>query len=235
MHMDFIVGVPKVEEALAAFRDIKKGDKGLPGTPGLNGKDVTPADVEAAVRKYLVQPKNGIGPTPEQVAEVVLTSPKLFALIKRKLKKLDVLLEQQEGEDATPAQTIVAMVMEGLAQKPLDMGQIKGLDAKLAEIHNHVRAQGQWRGGGDTVVAGTGVTITNTVNGNKSISASGGVGAWQTPVEVPNGVITAFTVGLVAPTDVVADSSSFFNGAGYTYAAGQITFDNPPTQYVRYR
>lgn len=58
--------------------------------------------------------------------------------------------------------------------------------------------------------------------------------AWSTPAETPNGVITAFTT-VGQPTDVVADGVQLFDGAGYTYTTNQITFDNPPTQYVRYR
>lgn len=67
------------------------------------------------------------------------------------------------------------------------------------------------------------------------VNAAGGGGAWNTPVESPNGLILTFTVGASAPIDVVADGISFFNGAGYTYVAGQITFTNPPVSYVRYR
>jgi len=61
--------------------------------------------------------------------------------------------------------------------------------------------------------------------------------AWKTPTESPDGVITAFTVsvGVSLPVDVVADGITMYSGAGYTYASGQITFTNPPTQYVRYR
>lgn len=59
--------------------------------------------------------------------------------------------------------------------------------------------------------------------------------AWTTPVESPSGAILTFTVGSSAPTDIIADGLEFFNGNGYSFAAGQITFDNPPTQYVRYR
>lgn len=233
MYEDFMRQAPKVKEALDTFASVKQGGPGVPGLRGIAGKNVTTEDVEAAVRKYLRQPKDGIAPTVEEITAAVLESPKLFKFIQRKLKGQKA--TQETTAEATPVETIVEMVMEGLTTKPLDMTHIKGLEAKLNEIHNHVRAAGEWRGGGDTVVAGAGVVITNTINGNKRISTNGGVGTWTTPPEAPDGMNTVFTVGLTAPTDVVADSSSFFEGAGYTYAAGQITFDNPPTQYVRYR
>lgn len=73
------------------------------------------------------------------------------------------------------------------------------------------------------------------VGGGGSGSGTSGVGAWSTPPEVPNKSITVFTVGASAPTDVVADGINYYSGSGYTYAAGQITFSQPPRNYVRYR
>jgi hypothetical protein len=65
---------------------------------------------------------------------------------------------------------------------------------------------------------------------------TGGVGAWSTPAETPNGSIQTFTVGSEAPTDVVADGVNYYSGAGYTFAGGQITFtDIQPVNFVRYR
>jgi hypothetical protein len=66
-------------------------------------------------------------------------------------------------------------------------------------------------------------------------STGGGVGAWSTPPETPNSIITAFTVGATAPTDVVADGVNLYEGEGYTYAASTVTFTNPPAEFVRYR
>ncbi len=73
-------------------------------------------------------------------------------------------------------------------------------------------------------------------------SAFRGIGLWSTPPEVVSatGSVTAFTVGSVAPTDVIADGIVYYLNNGYTYSAatGKITFDiggAGPTQYVRYR
>jgi hypothetical protein len=65
---------------------------------------------------------------------------------------------------------------------------------------------GGFRGGGDTVAAGSGVTIT-TVNGVKSISSTGGGGGsgYQTPISgVVNGSNKTF-VWAVAPNVIVVD------------------------------
>src|SRR5437773_4489136 len=54
----------------------------------------------------------------------------------------------------------------------------------------------------------------------------------ETPPETPDGIITTFTVS-ARPLWVVADSSTYFEGFGYSYAGGQIIFTNPPTNLVR--
>lgn len=68
-----------------------------------------------------------------------------------------------------------------------------------------------------------------------STGGGGGIGAWSTPTETPDSSITVFTVGSTPPTDVEADGVLQFDGSGYTFAAGQITFVNPPTSSVHYR
>lgn len=67
-------------------------------------------------------------------------------------------------------------------------------------------------------------------------SGGGGVGAWFTPAESvsPDGSVTVFTT-TTAPTDVVSDGIMLFDGFGYTYSAGQITLDNGPTQFIKFR
>jgi hypothetical protein len=84
---------------------------------------------------------------------------------------------------------------------------------------------------------GTGLTVAET-NGRVTVtSASSGVSTWSTPVEpvAADGSTLVFTVGASAPTDVVSDGIMLYEGAGYTYAGGQITLTNGPTQFIRYR
>lgn len=93
-----------------------------------------------------------------------------------------------------------------------------------------------------TTVMGIPIGKLNDLNNRvKALEAGGGgVGAWKTPIEAvaADGSVTIFTVGSSAPTDVIADGTSYFSGQGYTFAAGQITFNiggGGPTQFVRYR
>ena len=69
--------------------------------------------------------------------------------------------------------------------------------------------------------------LTVVDNGN------GGSG-WtvETPTGSVNSVNTVFTV-TAEPKCVVADGVTYFDGAGYTYAALSITMDIAPSQYIR--
>ncbi len=201
--------------------------KGKAGAPGLPGRSVTQAEVDAAVQKMLRQPKDGVSPTLDDVLLRLLGSSKFWKKIGTMTKK------GEDGKDAD-AKSVAEAVLATLEAQGISPSKIA---ARIAEVRNHSAMYGggkDVRGGGDTVTAGSGVTITTNVNGVKVITASGGAGAWLTPVETPNGIITVFTVAS-QPTDVVADGVQLFDGAGYTYAALQITFVNPPAQFVRYR
>jgi nucleoside diphosphate kinase len=231
-------GIALVRRALATWKDIKQGPPGKPGKPGLNGTNVTIGQVEAAVRKYLVQPKNGdngVAPTAAEVATALWSSKRfrkaiLSATAPKDMGAIDTPDEKLEAAEIT------TLILAEFEKMGIPIEALKNIENRFAEIRNHVATKTDgMRGGGDTVVAGTGVTITSTVNGNKQINASGSLAAWKTPAETPDGIITVFTVTGGAPTDVVADGTAFYNGAGYTYAANQITFVNPPTSYVRYR
>ncbi|MES2224132.1 MAG: hypothetical protein V4469_04345 [Patescibacteria group bacterium] len=79
---------------------------------------------------------------------------------------------------------------------------------------------------------GSGLAVT-IVNGRLTVSSTGG-GTGYTKA-IPAGALgqTSFTV-TNEPVYVIADGTTYFDGAGYTYSAGTITMDNAPTQYIRY-
>lgn len=68
---------------------------------------------------------------------------------------------------------------------------------------------GSKHGGGDTIVAGTNITITVNSNGTKTISSTGGSGSgYQTATGTVNGVNTVFTFA-TAPSVIVVDGQIF--------------------------
>ena len=86
--------------------------------------------------------------------------------------------------------------------------------------------------------AGTGMAISfSYVNGMPTLtfesSASGGTTV-ETPPEIPDAVITEFTVS-AEPKWIVADGTTYFAGAGYSYnsGTGKITTDVPPSASIR--
>lgn len=220
----------EVERALEAVYRIKEGPAGPEGTRGPQGMEGIrgPVGLSGIDGRPGTDGKDGVSPDPKAVAAVLKKT--VLAYLKTYAK------DGPPGKDGPQLEEVLTAFAEQLARgtKKLPLEAIAGLEGRLAEMRNHVARQSGMRGGGDTVVAGPGVTITNTVNGNKRISATASVPVWKTPPESPDGVTTIFTVSSI-PSEVVADGATFFDGAGYTYAAGQITFVNPPTQYVRYQ
>ncbi len=63
----------------------------------------------------------------------------------------------------------------------------------------------------------------------------GGTGSviFYTPTGNVDGINAVFTV-LGEPSSVVSDGATYFDGAGYTYAALSITMQIPPSGFIRY-
>lgn len=136
----------------------------------------------------------------------------------------------QDGKHADPE----AVVEHLVKTKKLKVEHIDGLGETLASIRN-IKAFGAMRGGGDTVEAGSNVTITNT-NGVKTISATGGFQT-LTATETPNGSLTVFTFASATaqPSFIMSDNVTLraTTAAGtvnWTWNAGtsQATMTIPP-------
>jgi hypothetical protein len=122
----------------------------------------------------------------------------------------------------------------------------KVLDPHIKQLHNRIGAaiEGMPRGsnyGGfieTAIKAGANTTVSKDATGSWVISSTGGgVSTWSTPPESPDPDVgtTVFTVGTTAPTDVIADGTTLFEGFGYTYTSPIITLRNGATQFVRFR
>lgn len=83
--------------------------------------------------------------------------------------------------------------------------------------------------------AGAGISIAySKVNGLDTITfdTSGSGVTVETPPETANGFLTVFTV-TARPKWVVSDGTTYYEGAGYSYAALHVTMDQPPVSFIR--
>lgn len=134
------------------------------------------------------------------------------------------------GKDGTaPAlETVVAAVLKEITSgKKLTVGHIDGLTGSLAQLKDFLKVGG-YRGGGDTVAAGTNVTITVDANGHKTINASGGGSGNAVYGEnlTPQGPGTAYTLAhtpLVGTVRLYRGGAYQQAGTDYTIVGGIIT------------
>lgn len=166
---------------LRSLHAVQKGEKGDPGdTPNAHV-------IEERVLARIPTPKDGQTPVVDHAAIV----KKVYGQI--------VIPTPKPGKDADPAK-VVDLVIEKIKQdKLLKPEHIDGLPRELTSYRaqlagKHYGENTMVRGGGDTIAAGTGVSITVS-NGVKTISASAG----NAPVTVDlsaqcDGVNKVFTI-----------------------------------------
>jgi hypothetical protein len=80
--------------------------------------------------------------------------------------------------------------------------------------------------------AGSNITLTRDGKIITVASTGGGGVTLETPTGTVDGSNTTFTP-TAEPDYVVADGITYFDGEGYTFAAGDIEMDIPPSQYIR--
>lgn len=133
-----------------------KGDRGSQGIPGKNGKDG----------------KNGVdGKTPTKGIDFNTKADKEELI----LSVLSRIRTPKDGEDAVvDEEKIVSDVIEKLKEGIIGVDHVNGLRNELTSYRNQMAMkQAGQHGGGDTIVAGTNIQITNLANGTKQISAIG--------------------------------------------------------------
>lgn len=143
----------------------------------------------------------------------------------------DLIPPPRDGRDGRPGRDGVSPSVDEIvnalfASKRLTLDEIVDLRPHLDNLRRAVM-----RGGGDTVAAGSGVTITQN-NGVKTISVSSSGLAFETPSGTINGVNTTFTV-VHTPSYIVIDGVSYFENDGYTRIGLNLTVSVPPTGFIR--
>ncbi len=215
--------IAEAQSQLERAKTIQKGDKGNPGdTPSI------PEIIKAAI-PYL--PKGDPG-EPGADGETPVVDHKAIANL-----VLGSIVVPETPTIDIPAITD-AVVKHIVDKKKLKTDHIDGFEQTMAPIRSLAAG---FRGGGDVVAAGTGVTITTT-NGVKTINASGGAGFTQlTATETPNGSLKIFTFAaaaaqpsLILSDNVLMKATSSAGTVNWTWNAGlkQATMTIPPVDDI---
>jgi len=171
MHDGMNSSVEEVRRMVAQYlaeaqriQRLPKGDKGDRGERGLLGPEGRPG-------KDGKDGKDGFLPVK---GKDYLTKGDEDLLVLRVLARIKT---PKDGE--TPVVNYDKIIEEAVeklkSDKKLNWRDIEGLENELSSYRNQMaRKQAGQHGGGDTVVAGTNVTITALPNGTKEISATGG-------------------------------------------------------------
>lgn len=175
--------------------------KGLPGRDGVDGVSPDPKEIAKTVMAQIRQPKDGETP----VINLDVVAQKAAKLIK--------VPDPKQPTELDPEKVAKLAIKTIIDKKLLKSEHIDGLNKELTSYRaqlagKHYGENTMVRGGGDTVAAGSNITIA-VVNGVKTISASGGSGFTElTATETPDGIITVFTFAAASakPSYLVLDN-----------------------------
>lgn len=211
---------------------VQKGDRGEQGEAGR----VNEEEIIQTILSKIRQPENGkdaIVDYDKIIEEVISYFPSEEKLIKKISQLIPKPKDGKSGKDADEERILEAIF------KRFDEGKVKFKAKNIEglqdadEIVRRYIARGSIRGGGDTVSAGSNITIA-VVNGIKVISASagGGTPTLETPTGTINGSNTSFTI---TQTPIANSLMLFFNGqllkenTDFTLSGTTITFTVAPT------
>lgn len=222
----------KMEEVDSVVKSIKKLEKGE------KGEDADEEKIAKAVKHNLQnwvyeqvipeirQPIDGVSPDPKDVANIVLKSiPKIDE--QRIINKI----AKQIKPSLKIIQDRTVIDEDALIEKFLDSPKFKD---KITGIDNMIKVLDRRyiHGGGDTVSAGTNVTITN-VNGTKQINATSG--GFSTLTLISGDIDDTNTVFVFSdvPSGVIINGSMYLAGQTsggvvmWTNIGATVTLANP--------
>lgn len=218
-HVEFITKaqnkITYLNSLIEEVRVLQKGDKGDPG------ESVNYEEVVKGVLAKVPPPKNGDPGLPGK--DAVVDYPRVIKSVLSLLPKPE---KGEKGKDANE-QTIAEKIVElfVLGKKKIHAKYIEGLKEMIEKEIAPVRHLGAMRGGGDTVAAGSGVTITNS-NGVKTISATGGSLSVLAATGTVDDSNTTFTFPS-APTLIIVNGATYRNGFGCTISGTTGTLNSP--------
>lgn len=227
----------RLVESLKTFslnNDIFSKIKLLKGEDGINGIDGT----------------DGKAPTKQELLKLIKPLIPTEAYLSELIKPLIPTIE-------TPVVTIVNDTPEEIVNKinslntdddntKIGQEHIKDLLSELENLKSKITELSKRKGSNNSgaltgireLVAGSNISIDNSNPQYPIVSSTGGGGGGgytkATPTGTVNGVNTIFTV-VATPVYIIADSSTYFENAGYTIAGLTITMETPPSKVEGFR
>lgn len=204
-----------VQEVLKQIRQPKDGDTPL----------IDYSRIVREVLPYIRVPEDGASPDPEMLlTQLEQRLPALGLAIHDALKLLP--------EEDRPSITLFGDLEDYLKPLIKTHSNYSSGNAVIpvmvsGAIKSHAASALNFKGAGAP-------TVTVGANGVTDIvfAASGGGITVEIPPEAPDASRTQFTVS-AQPKWMVADGTTYYQGAGYAYSTDSVTFDVPPSEFVR--
>lgn len=229
--MDEVISqIKKATDLMKRERDISKGEKG----------DMPVAGVDFPI------PENG--KTPDIDAIVPLVIDKVLPHLKHGETPIKG-VHYFDGEDGTPGanpepEDVVTIIKDKKLLKPEHIDGFEQSITTLFEQFDRAPGRAYLHGGGDTVKAGSNITLTRNADGTTTITSSGGSGfTTLTATETPSAVTPVFTFTFAAataqPSFIITDNvwqraTTKSGTVNWTWnnALKQATFTVPPQDEV---
>lgn len=234
IHQDFLAKTKELDD-MVNKRVGPKGDKGdsIRGPQGLPGKDGKTISIESVVREVM-----NLIPIPKDGMDGITPIKGVHYFTEKDIKDITNSIKSELSstkEEITPESILSLFTNHPKGKQLSDF-----VDGFEQTIHSrfHQLARGYLHGGGDTLVAGSGITLTSNPSGTKTITSTGGGQLFENPlsgaVDGTNGIYT-FTHN---PVYVIADNQIYFPGtAGGPTVTGAgpytVTLQFFPTSYVK--
>lgn len=222
----------RVQQLIDDTKMISKGDQGVRGFrgfPGRNGEDAV-IDIESLIQRIVAlipTPKDGEDGDDAVIDEVSIVKKAAKLVLANLPEPKPVKIPKIDHEK-----------LAGIVAQQIDEGKIKLKSKHIEDYEDPTKsaevvlrrfiARGALHGAGDTVKAGTNITLTRNSDGTTTISSSGG--SSSSPILTATGSIndsnTVFTFA-TTPAFVVVNGATYIHGGGVTIAGTTVTLDNP--------
>lgn len=183
----------------------------LKGRPGKDAEDIDYEKITLMLLGKIRIPQDG---KPPIKGKDYFTSKEIEEVAKEAAR---IVVKNPSVPSKGVIENICTLIEARVSKKQWRIEDIIGLEERLKDILRRAGEKGYMHGGGDTVSAGTNITITRNLNGDKIINSTGG---GLTKIVI-SGTINDTNTVFTAPT---APTYLVINGVWYESTGGAITW-----------